>query len=60
LAQPGVTVCLSAPSTLEQLEENLTALHDPTLPEARRQALRRHGDAVYREDATFRKFVRAL
>jgi diketogulonate reductase-like aldo/keto reductase len=60
MAHPAVTVCLSAPSTLEQLDENLAALHDPALPEERRQQLLRHGAAVYQEDTTFRKLVRSL
>jgi aryl-alcohol dehydrogenase-like predicted oxidoreductase len=60
LAQPGVTVCLSAPATLEQLEENLTALRDPELPLERRETLLAHGDRVYREDVAFRQLVRSL
>jgi aryl-alcohol dehydrogenase-like predicted oxidoreductase len=60
LAHPEVTACLSAPATLEQLDENLSALRDPTLPDERRQALLRHGERVYAEDTTFRKLVRAL
>jgi len=60
LAHPAVTVCLSAPANLEQLDENLAALYDPTLPDERRQHLLRHGAAVYQEDSTFRKLVRSL
>jgi aryl-alcohol dehydrogenase-like predicted oxidoreductase len=60
LAHPAVTVCLSAPATLEQLDENLAALHDPALPEERRRRLLAHGAAVYQEDTVFRKLVRAL
>jgi hypothetical protein len=60
LAQPGVTACLSAPATLEQLDENLEALRDPELPEDRRQLLLAQGESVYEEDTTFRKLVRAL
>lgn len=59
LNQPGVTACFSAPATMEQLEENLTALTEPDLPEARREALRAQGDVVYEEDSTFRKLVRS-
>jgi aryl-alcohol dehydrogenase-like predicted oxidoreductase len=59
LAQPAVSACWTAPATLEQLEENLTALFDPELPDERRQALRRHGDRVYQEDTIFRKLVRS-
>jgi hypothetical protein len=60
LSQPGVTLCLSAPATLDELEENLRALHDPVLPEDRRDHLRRSGEAVYEEDTVFRKLVRSL
>jgi aryl-alcohol dehydrogenase-like predicted oxidoreductase len=60
LAQPGVTACLSAPATLEQLDENLQALRDPELPEDRRRSLLAQGERVYEEDTTFRKLVRAL
>jgi hypothetical protein len=58
LAQPGVTATLSAPATVEYLEENLTALRDPALPEERLRSLLDQGDAVYREDTVFRKLVR--
>jgi hypothetical protein len=60
LAQAGVTACLSAPATLEQLDENLQALRDPQLPEDRRRLLLAQGERVYEEDTTFRKLVRAL
>jgi hypothetical protein len=55
-----VRACWSAPATLEQLQENLTALRDPGLPEERRQLLLAHGALVYQEDSTFRKLVRPL
>jgi aryl-alcohol dehydrogenase-like predicted oxidoreductase len=60
LMQPGVRACLSAPATLEQLEENLEALRDPHLPEDRLAALLAHGAALYREETIFRKLVRSL
>jgi HEAT repeat protein len=59
LAQPGVTACLSAPATLEQLEANLAALAEPELPPERRQALLARGERVYQEDAVFRRLVRS-
>ncbi len=59
LAQTGVTVCLSAPATLEELDDNLTALRDPTLAPEQLAELRRHGDAVYEEDSVFRELVRS-
>jgi aryl-alcohol dehydrogenase-like predicted oxidoreductase len=60
LAHRGVTMCLSAPATLAQVDENLAALREPELPEERRQRLRAFGDLVYQEDVVFRKLVRAL
>jgi HEAT repeat protein len=59
LAEPGVTLCWSAPATLEQLDENLAALRDPVLPPERRERLRAHGEWVYQEDSTFRTLVRS-
>ena len=50
----------SAPATLAQLEENLSALREPELSPERLQQLQAHGERVYEEDATFRKLVRAL
>ncbi|MBY0524409.1 MAG: HEAT repeat domain-containing protein [Gemmataceae bacterium] len=60
LAQPGVTACWSAPATLQQLEENLQALHSPDLPSEQIAELRNHGDRVYREDTIFRQLVRSV
>jgi aryl-alcohol dehydrogenase-like predicted oxidoreductase len=59
LSASGVSACFTAPSTLEQLEENLLALRDPHLPEDRRAALPARGEWMYREDTAFRKTVRA-
>jgi hypothetical protein len=59
LSFPEVTLCLSAPATLEQLDENLQALDDPHLPEDRRIALLEHGAEVYREETLFRRLVRS-
>src|SRR5262249_20228013 len=60
LAQPGVAMCLSAPATLAQLEENLDVIRDPALPEDRRQMLEAWGAELYREETLFRKVVREL
>ncbi len=60
LGQPAVRCCWTAPATLEQLDENLSALRDPTLPDGRRQALLAFGAELYREERTFRKLVREL
>src|SRR5262249_22243608 len=58
LMQPGVRACFSAPASLAQLEENLAALRDPTLPDERRNYLRAFGDRLYEEETMFRRFVR--
>jgi aryl-alcohol dehydrogenase-like predicted oxidoreductase len=58
LSFPAVTVCLSAPATVEQLEENLAVLGDPALPAERRAQLLAKGDLVYRHDCIFRELVR--
>jgi diketogulonate reductase-like aldo/keto reductase len=60
LAQPAVCCCLSAPATLGQLDENLAALRDPSLPDEQRRRLEEHGASLYREETTFRRLVRAL
>lgn len=59
LNTPGVSACFTAPSTLEYLEENLKALHDPGLPDDVRGKLLKRGEWMYREDTVFRKTVRA-
>ncbi len=46
LTQPGVIACVSAPATLEQLKQNLSALHEPDLLPERRADLLRHGEAI--------------
>jgi HEAT repeat protein len=60
LAQPGVTVCLSAPATVAQLDGNLEVLRAPQLPPERRQHLVEHGQGVYEEDRVFRQWVRGV
>jgi aryl-alcohol dehydrogenase-like predicted oxidoreductase len=60
LAQPGVTVCLSAPATMEELQENLTTLDDLQLPEERLKQMQVHGAALYQEETIFRKLVRSV
>ena len=59
LAQPGVTACLTAPATLEELDENLAALRDPDLPAERRAVLLARGERVYQDDTVFRRCVRS-
>jgi HEAT repeat protein len=59
LAQPGVAACLTAPATLEVLEENLAALRQPQLDEERRQGLLAQGAALYEDETVFRRLVRS-
>lgn len=60
LAQPGVTLCLTAPANLEQLEENLQVMEDPRLLPQRREQMEAHGAAVYQEEKTFTRLIRSL
>jgi aryl-alcohol dehydrogenase-like predicted oxidoreductase len=60
MMQPAVRACLSAPASLAQLEENLTALRDPVLPDDRRQYLQAFGASLYAEERMFRKCVREM
>jgi aryl-alcohol dehydrogenase-like predicted oxidoreductase len=58
LMQPGVTMCLSAPASLEQFEETLQVAAQPVLVEERRPWLEEHGAQVYREETLFRQTIR--
>src|SRR5262249_6938873 len=60
LAQPAVRCCFSAPATVVELDENLAALRDPSLPDERRRQLEEHGASLYREETIFRRLVRVL
>ena len=61
LDQPAVTTCLTAPSTVDQLRENLKALDTSAEISAERRAeLRRHGDRIYEQDSVFRQTVRGV
>ena len=60
LSREGVSVCLTAPSTLEQLEENLAVRDAPPLTDEETGTILAHGDAVYREETVFRRLIRAL
>lgn len=59
LSQSGVTSCWSAPSTLEQLEHNLTALDRGPMSEEELEELRSYGRALYRLNTGFNRFVRS-
>lgn len=58
LSQLGVSACISAPATLEQLAQNLTAMQNPELTPERHERLLRQGEVVYRNDKIFRKLIR--
>jgi aryl-alcohol dehydrogenase-like predicted oxidoreductase/HEAT repeat protein len=58
LAQRGVTAVISAPSYPSELDDNLTVMHDLTLPETRRAQLIRHGDDVHAMSRRFNALVR--
>ena len=47
LSHPAVDVCLTAPSTLEQLRENLCVLDLGPLDEEEMTRIRRIGDYIY-------------
>lgn len=58
LGFPCVSASLSAPSTMEQLHENLGALHNPTLSDEARAQLLAHGDLIYRDNTDFHRWIR--
>ena len=58
LAQPGVSACLSAPRTSEELEQNLTVLRAPPLSQPRQAELRAHGKTVRQESRDFARSIR--
>ncbi len=58
-AHPAVTTVFTAPVTVEQLTENLAALHHPQLAEDRREALLMRGRFVYEENTVFRQTLRS-
>ena len=53
LSNPHVNVCLTAPSNLAQLEENLASLQSGPLPEVDMQFMREFGDAVHKQHRKF-------
>jgi len=54
LANPDVTVCVMAPQTSEELRDNLDVLTNwQGLSPRAYEALRRHGDRVYKHDGGF-------
>jgi len=58
LEQKAISTCLTAPTTIAQLQENLTVLETPALPAPRRALLVEHGQKIRREDKRFREQVR--
>lgn len=58
LEQPPVVACWTAPSTLEQLDENLEAMDRLEIDQGAKQALLRRGEWLYKEETLFRKLIR--
>lgn len=56
--QPSVTTCLAAPSTLEQLRENLTALQNPTLTAEQLEKIRSIGAVLRERETLVRELIR--
>ncbi len=53
LSNPHVHVCLTAPSTMRQFEENIAALKDGPLDEEEMEFIRDFGDRVRRTKTWF-------
>jgi aryl-alcohol dehydrogenase-like predicted oxidoreductase len=53
LSNPNVDVCLTAPSNIRQLEENLTALRDGPLSDDEMAFMRKFGDTVHQTHKQF-------
>jgi aryl-alcohol dehydrogenase-like predicted oxidoreductase len=53
LSNPHVDVCLTAPSNVQQLEEDLAAVRQGPLPEEEMQFMREFGDVVHRAKKWF-------
>ncbi len=53
LSNPHVHVCMTAPSNLKQLEENLEALSQGPLDAEEMQFMQEFGDAVHRQRRWF-------
>ena len=58
LGQPGVTACLSAPTTLEELDHNLTALKAAPMDADEVARMQRFGDEVYLHHKAFVRYIR--
>ncbi|MFT5682210.1 MAG: aryl-alcohol dehydrogenase-like predicted oxidoreductase [Myxococcota bacterium] len=58
LSFPEVSAVFSAPSTLEQLTENLTVLDSPTLSETRQADLTRIGASLHHRQRAFARGIR--
>jgi aryl-alcohol dehydrogenase-like predicted oxidoreductase len=53
LSNPAVDVCLMAPRTLRQFEENMHHIEAGPLPEEEMSAMRDYGDTIYRQRRWF-------
>lgn len=59
LKQPSVAACWTAPATLDELQDNLLALHDPELTLDREQALLQQGALLYANEKRFLHTIRS-
>jgi aryl-alcohol dehydrogenase-like predicted oxidoreductase len=53
LSHPNVHVCLTAPTNLKQLEENISALREGPLDEEDMEFMKKFGDAIYQTHRWF-------
>jgi aryl-alcohol dehydrogenase-like predicted oxidoreductase len=53
LSNPNIDVCLTAPSNMKQLEENISAIRLGPLPEDELKFMREYGDAVHQNKKYF-------
>ena len=58
LRHDAVTTCWTAPATVDQLNDNLTALSDPDLPAERAAAMIARGDEMMIADRRFTANIR--
>jgi aryl-alcohol dehydrogenase-like predicted oxidoreductase len=58
LSNPCVNVCMTAPSNLKQLKENLSAFRQGALSQDEMKFMKEFGDVVYKESKSFIPFER--
>ncbi len=58
LSQPGISTCISAPRSLDEMRQNLAVIGDPQLSVERQAELRAHGRVVRAESGDFAHTIR--